>query len=102
MASSLHFPEHHKVLATGANLSIKLERIHKVENIKVYNISNNCSLEWCEPMGQGAGFKSLAAGTQALVTSNGVSTDHCEVILGALADINDAAGEELIVQVWGQ
>ena len=78
-------------LGTGADLTIK-SLPSKVKAIWLHNAASADSMFWSSSMDDDSAFKRVAAGTQTLVTSNGVtpyrSSDGAGFSLGADADMN--------------
>lgn len=86
------------IVATGAALDIRTLGFTP-RKVKVVNKTSLASLEWQEALGAAAGFKQVAAGTRTLVSADGITAltgENPGFTIGALADINDAAGEELV------
>ncbi len=84
-------------VATNANIDIKTLQF-KPSKVKVTNKTSLMSLEWTEAMGDAAGFKVDNAGTRSFISADGITPltgANPGFRIGALADINDTAGEEL-------
>jgi hypothetical protein len=75
--------------------------------IAVKNRTNNTKVEWGAGYPEGTNEKTVAAGTRTEITS-GVTPVDADAngnpgvkIPAGLADINDADGEDLVVECWG-
>jgi len=56
--------------------------------VKVINETSGDTMEWIEGMANAEGYKRLAAGTGALVTSNGITVGARGFTIGLDTDIN--------------
>lgn len=75
--------------------------------IAVKNRTNQVKVEWSAGLPEGTNEKTIAAGTRTEITS-GVAPIDADAngnagvkIPAGLADINDADGEDLVVEAWG-
>lgn len=60
----------------------------KPRYVKVINETSGDTIEWIEGMADAEGYKRVAAGTGALVTSNGITVGERGFTLGLDTDIN--------------
>lgn len=82
---------HGAFYGTGAQLDV--EKVgFRPSRVKLINMSSGDELEWQENMADGAGFKRLAAGTGAAISSGGITPLANGFRLGTDADMN-VAGE---------
>lgn len=91
-----------KIPATAAALEVRTVEF-KPRKVVVTNLTSLASLEWNEFMAADSGFKQVAAGTRTLESSDGITAldaPNPGFQIGTLADINDAAGEELLWEAW--
>lgn len=95
-----------KVIATGALLSVRVVDF-KPKKVVLKNETSLAMLAWHEGMDDGAGWKTVEAGTRTLEATTGItpldatSTEPPGFSVGAEADINDAAGEVVQWEAWG-
>lgn len=79
----------------------------KPRKVVVHNLTNNYRAEWNESMAEGHALVTSDAGARSNATSNGFSllagssTQPPGVKLGSLANLNDTADEDLLVEVYG-
>lgn len=73
---------------TGTAAAFTLTIGFKPKYVKIWNETSGDSIEWNEQMADAEGFKAVAAGTQALVTSNGITPTTHGFTIGLDTDIN--------------
>lgn len=90
------------VVGTGANLEVAGDLCpFRPASVKIFNLTSGDELHWHAGMADAAGFKRVAAGTGAAITTGGVTPgDVVGFTLGTDADIN-ASGETLAFEAWG-
>lgn len=107
MSSATRVVQMGQVTATAAALEVRAVGF-KPEKVVLFNKTSACKLVWNKILGDAAGIKTVTAGTQTLVTSDGITPldgAHNEgpgFQIGALADINDAAGELIVWEAWSE
>jgi len=82
---------HGAFTGTGAQLDITKVG-YRPSRVKLFNMTSGDQLEWHENMADGAGFKRVAAGTGAAISSGGITPLSDGFRLGTDADMN-VAGE---------
>lgn len=97
------------VVGTGALLNVSLVEFTP-RKVELRNVTSGDVMTWVDTMGHGAGFKRVAAGTGALVTSGGVTPILQDVLsdgqspgrgfsIGTDSDLNVAA-EVIHWEAW--
>jgi len=88
--------QHGTVEGTGAAINIACGFQPRV--VKVFNIDGDAMLSWNDSMGDAAGFKTIAAGTTAAITTLGITpyagtlgADKEGFTIGADTDVNVTA-----------
>ena len=92
-----------KIPASAAALEVRTVEF-KPRKVVITNLTSLCRLEWNEFMADDTGFKQVAAGTRTLAGSDAITPldgPNPGFQVGTLADVNDAAGEELLWECWG-
>ena len=96
------------VKSTNAQLDVRVLGF-KPTRLVVRNNTNNVMMEWMEGLPDGAFWKTAADGTRTVASSGaptqleGDSLNPPGFSLPAgVADINDAVGEDLWWEAWGQ
>lgn len=86
----------------GTGSAINVECGFQPRAVKVINIDGDAILDWTEDMGADAGYKTVAAGTNALVSSGGITkyagsaaANSEGFTIGTDADVN-ASAETLV------
>lgn len=59
------------VTGTGAALNISVGFIP--DNVRIFNGTDGSSIEWFSSMANGAGFKTVAAGTRSVISTGGIT-----------------------------
>jgi hypothetical protein len=99
-----------KVAGTGALIKVSVPEFTP-QKVTLRNITSDDSLEWVQPMANGAGLKKLKAGAQAMIASGGVTPVTQHVLsdgadpgrgftIGTDTDINVSA-EMIYWEAWG-
>lgn len=83
---------------TGAIINIDTLSF-KPRRVELINIDSEDSLRWQQGMVDDSGYKSIAAGTNSFVTSDGVTPRPQGFAIGAETDIN-VSGEEVLFTAW--
>jgi hypothetical protein len=76
---------------TGAQLDVRTVGF-RPRAVKLLNSEGLCTLNWHSPMPDASGYKTITAGTESFITSNGITPLSDGFRLGADADLN-VAGE---------
>jgi hypothetical protein len=97
-----------QVTATGAALEVRSVGF-KPEKVILFNKTSLARLEWNKVLADAEGIKQVAAGTTTNPTSDGITPLSGSPTLGgpgfqigALADINDTAGELIVWEAWSE
>lgn len=75
------------VVGTGADLNIDKVGFRPTA-VKVINSDGDCFAEWIDTMPDDSAMKTIAAGTTAQITSNGITPRAAGFALGADTDLN--------------
>lgn len=95
-----------RIKATNALLDIMTVGFSPRKAV-VTNLTNQVLVEMNDGLESGKNLKRIADGTLSVLSSGGItpktdsSGNHGISIPAALADINDAAGEDLLWEAWG-
>ena len=74
-------------VGTGADLNIDTLGF-KPQRVKVINVDGDCFCEWNSEMDDDSAMKTIAAGTTAQITSDGITARTNGFTMGADTDIN--------------
>lgn len=78
------------VEGTGAVIDVTVG--FEPSSVQIFNVDGNCMLFWTKDMGQGKGFKTIAAGTTAAIASDGITVSSTSGFrgfsIGVDADVN--------------
>ena len=77
-------------VGTGASLNVRTVGF-RPRAVKLINVTSNDSLEWHNTMSDAAGYKCVAAGTRAMISTKGITPLSNGFTLGADTDMNVAA-----------
>ena len=77
-------------IGTGADMDITVVG-WKPREVRLINVTSGDELAWFETMDDDSGFKRIAAGTGAQITSNGITPLYNGFSFGADSDMNVAA-----------
>ena len=78
-----------EVEGTGSAITVRLG--FRPTAVFVYNVDGDARLDWVDTMDADSGFKTVAAGTTAQITSDGITAGSHGFIIGADSDINVSA-----------
>lgn len=74
-------------LGTGANLDVRTVGF-RPRSVEIINVSSADQLKWIDGMADGAGLKTVAAGTSTILATLGVTPLSDGFRLGTDADLN--------------
>lgn len=75
-------------ITDGTAAAITLTLGFQARYVRVVNETSGDQIEWFEGMEDAEGFKRVAAGTGAMVTSSGITVGESTIIIGLDTDIN--------------